>query len=135
MEQLLNPTHEGLSRRRRGHHGHHQQQLNNGSRTIGRDAVSARPHLVSASVWARRSSAVGGLEIAGGNDRPRTTPDHSQHNAAEANRRANQLHPILAELAGLSANKAADELNRRGIATPKRARWHALTVMRLRKRL
>jgi hypothetical protein len=45
------------------------------------------------------------------------------------------LRPILAELAGMSANKAADELNRRGIATPKGARWHALTVMRLRKRL
>jgi hypothetical protein len=33
------------------------------------------------------------------------------------------------------ANIAADELNRRGIATPKGAKWHALTVMRLRKRL
>jgi len=45
------------------------------------------------------------------------------------------MRPIFAELAGLSGNKAADELNRRGIATPKAARWHALTVMRLRKRL
>ena len=50
-------------------------------------------------------------------------------------RRAKELRPVLAELAGLSANKAADELNRRGIATPKGARWHALTVVRLRKRL
>jgi DNA invertase Pin-like site-specific DNA recombinase len=56
-------------------------------------------------------------------------------NRDEANRRAKELRPILAELAGMSANKAADELNRRGIATPKGARWHALTVMRLRKRL
>jgi hypothetical protein len=39
------------------------------------------------------------------------------------------------ELAGMSANKAAAELNKRGIPTPKGAQWHALTVMRLRKRL
>ena len=52
----------------------------------------------------------------------------SDRNAAEAKRRAKELRPILAELAGLSANKAADELNRRGIATPKAARWHALTL-------
>jgi DNA invertase Pin-like site-specific DNA recombinase len=63
------------------------------------------------------------------------TNDQSIANRDEANRRAKELRPILAELAGMSANKAADELNRRGIATPKGARWHALTVMRLRKRL
>jgi DNA invertase Pin-like site-specific DNA recombinase len=59
----------------------------------------------------------------------------SDRNAAEANRRAKELRPILAELAGMSANKAAAELNRRGIETPKGAQWHALTVMRLRQRL
>ncbi len=59
----------------------------------------------------------------------------SDKNAAEAKRRAKELRPILAELGDLSANKAADELNRRGIATPKGAKWHAWTVLRLRKRL
>ena len=59
----------------------------------------------------------------------------SDKNAAEAKRRAKELRPVLAELTDMSANKAADELNRRGIATPKGAKWHALTVLRLRKRL
>jgi len=45
------------------------------------------------------------------------------------------LRPILTELAGLSANKAAAELNRRGIPTPQGGQWHALTVIRLRQRV
>jgi hypothetical protein len=53
----------------------------------------------------------------------------------EANKRAKELRPILTELTGLSANKAATELNRRGIATPQGGQWHALTVIRLRQRL
>jgi DNA invertase Pin-like site-specific DNA recombinase len=56
-------------------------------------------------------------------------------NRDEARQRAQELRPILMELAGLSANKAAAELNKRGVATPKGAQWHALTVMRLRQRL
>jgi hypothetical protein len=39
-------------------------------------------------------------------------------NRNEANKRAKELRPILTELASLSANKAAAELNRRGVATP-----------------
>jgi len=56
-------------------------------------------------------------------------------NRDDANRRAEQMRPIFAELAAMSANKAAAELNQRGVATPKGGQWHALTVMRLRKRL
>jgi DNA invertase Pin-like site-specific DNA recombinase len=56
-------------------------------------------------------------------------------NRDEARQRAEELRPILMELGGMSANKAAAELNKRGIPTPKGAQWHALTVMRLRKRL
>ena len=41
----------------------------------------------------------------------------------------------LTELAGLSANRAAAELNRRGVATPQGGQWHALSVIRLRQRL
>jgi DNA invertase Pin-like site-specific DNA recombinase len=59
----------------------------------------------------------------------------SDRNAAEADKRAEQLRPILAELSAMSANKAAIELNRRGVATPRGGQWHALTVMRLRQRL
>jgi DNA invertase Pin-like site-specific DNA recombinase len=56
-------------------------------------------------------------------------------NRDEALQRAEEMRPILSELAGMSANKAAAELNRRGVATPKGGQWHALTVMRLRERL
>jgi DNA invertase Pin-like site-specific DNA recombinase len=56
-------------------------------------------------------------------------------NRNDANKRAKQLRPIFAELDGVSANKAADELNRRGVATPQGGQWHALTVIRLRQRL
>jgi hypothetical protein len=46
---------------------------------------------------------------------------NAQSEAAEGEgrERAEQLRPIFAELAGLSAHKIADELNRRRIATPK----------------
>ena len=53
----------------------------------------------------------------------------------EARERAERLRPIFAELTGLSAHKAADELNRRGIATPKGGKWYAATVIRVRERL
>jgi DNA invertase Pin-like site-specific DNA recombinase len=56
-------------------------------------------------------------------------------NRDEARQRAERLRPILTELAGLSANKAAAELNKREVPTPKGGQWHALTVMRLRQRL
>jgi DNA invertase Pin-like site-specific DNA recombinase len=56
-------------------------------------------------------------------------------NRDEAQRRAEQLRPILAELADLSANQAALELNRRGVATPRGGHWHALTVIRARERI
>jgi DNA invertase Pin-like site-specific DNA recombinase len=56
-------------------------------------------------------------------------------NRDEAQQRAEQLRPILTELAGMSANKAAAELNKREVPTPKGGQWHALTVMRLRQRL
>lgn len=54
----------------------------------------------------------------------------SDKTAAEAKARAKQLRPVLAELAGLSANQAAAELNRRKVATPARGQWHATTVNR-----
>jgi DNA invertase Pin-like site-specific DNA recombinase len=56
-------------------------------------------------------------------------------NRDEANQRAKAMRPILRDLADLSANAAAAELNRRGIATPQGGHWHALTVIRLRQRL
>ena len=43
----------------------------------------------------------------------------------ETNQRAKALRPIFRELADLSANAAAAELNRRGIATPQGGQWHS----------
>jgi DNA invertase Pin-like site-specific DNA recombinase len=55
--------------------------------------------------------------------------------AKEAQARAEELRPVFAELADLSARKAADELNRRGIPTPAGGKWYAVTVLRVRDRL
>jgi DNA invertase Pin-like site-specific DNA recombinase len=59
----------------------------------------------------------------------------SDKTAAEAQARAKQLRPILAKLAGVSANQAAAELNRRNVPTPAGGQWHATTVIRVRQRL
>jgi DNA invertase Pin-like site-specific DNA recombinase len=53
----------------------------------------------------------------------------------EALQRAEQLRPVFAELAGLSARKIAAELNARNIATPAGGKWHAVTVKRVQSRL
>ena len=63
------------------------------------------------------------------------TNAQSLRNRDAARQRAEQLLPIMVELSGMSANQAAHELNRRGIATPRGGRWHALTVIRLRERI
>jgi hypothetical protein len=42
---------------------------------------------------------------------------------------------VFAELAALSANKAAAELNARKVPTPTGSPWSALTVIRVRARL
>jgi DNA invertase Pin-like site-specific DNA recombinase len=53
----------------------------------------------------------------------------------EALQRAEELRPVLAELAGLSQGKMAAELNARGIPTPAGGPWHAVTVRRVLHRL
>jgi DNA invertase Pin-like site-specific DNA recombinase len=63
------------------------------------------------------------------------TNPQSIANRNEANKRAKELRPILTELAGMSANAAAAELNRRGVPTPQGGQWHALTVIRVRQRI
>jgi Recombinase len=49
--------------------------------------------------------------------------------------RAEALRPLFAELAGMSANAIAAELNARGVPTPKGGVWHAGTVIRIQRRL
>jgi DNA invertase Pin-like site-specific DNA recombinase len=63
------------------------------------------------------------------------TNEQSLLNQQEARQRAEALRPVFAELSGMSANQAAHELNKHGIATPRGGRWHAATVMRLRERI
>ena len=53
----------------------------------------------------------------------------------EALGRAEQLRPIFAELAGMSARGIAAVLNERKIPTPAGGAWHSVTVLRVQKRL
>jgi DNA invertase Pin-like site-specific DNA recombinase len=53
----------------------------------------------------------------------------------EAMERAEGLRGVCEELADMSARKAAEELNARGIATPEGGKWFATQVIRVRKRL
>ena len=49
--------------------------------------------------------------------------------------RAEELRPILTELAGQSARAIAAELNTRNLPTPGRGPWHAVQVIRVLRRL
>lgn len=69
-----------------------------------------------------------GVKLGGLNARGRQNRD-------EAKERAEQLRPVLAELAGLSHRKMAAELNARKIPTPAGGQWHAVTVKRVLARL
>ena len=53
----------------------------------------------------------------------------------EAKARAEELRPILTELAGQSARAIAAELNRRNVPTPGGGPWHAVQVIRVLRRL
>ena len=59
----------------------------------------------------------------------------SIRNRDEARQRAELLRPILAELAGMTARGIARELNERKIPLPGRGPWHAMTVIRVQRRL
>ena len=59
----------------------------------------------------------------------------SAANAANAQSFAERLRPVLAELEDLSANAAAAELSRRGVATARGGKWTASLVLTVRRRL
>ena len=59
----------------------------------------------------------------------------SERSQREAQELANQMKPVMEELAALSAHKAAAELNRRGIGSATGGAWYLATVLRLRERL
>jgi len=56
-------------------------------------------------------------------------------NRAAARERAEQLRPVLDEIAARSLNEQARELNARGIAGPNGGAWSATSVKRVRARL
>jgi hypothetical protein len=53
----------------------------------------------------------------------------------EAKDRAESLRSVFEGLSGLSARKAAEQLNARGVPTPAGGKWHAMQVIRIRERL
>lgn len=53
----------------------------------------------------------------------------------EAQERAEGLRGVFEELAILSARKAAEALNARGVRTPEGGKWYATQVIRVRQRL
>jgi DNA invertase Pin-like site-specific DNA recombinase len=69
-----------------------------------------------------------GIKLGGRNEQSAKTE-------AAARERAEVLRPVLDELADMSARAVAEELNKRGVETPGGGRWHAVTVLRVRKRL
>jgi DNA invertase Pin-like site-specific DNA recombinase len=54
---------------------------------------------------------------------------------AAANRRAEALRPVFAELSALSANEAAAELNARKVPTHTGRPWSRVTVIKVRARI
>ena len=62
-------------------------------------------------------------------------PDLGANNRKAAVARAERFREPLAETAQLSAQAAADELNRRGVATVQGKPWHAMQVLRARRHL
>jgi DNA invertase Pin-like site-specific DNA recombinase len=59
----------------------------------------------------------------------------SDENRLAAEERAERLRRVFEELSGLSARRAEEELNRRGITAAGGGKWHAAQVLRVRRRL
>ena len=60
---------------------------------------------------------------------------NSLEHQRQAREHAERLRDVFAELSDLSARKAAETLNARGIPTPEAGKWYATQVIRVRKRL
>jgi hypothetical protein len=66
-------------------------------------------------------------------DPPASQPKHLLQ--WEAEKRAQAVAGVFAELSGLPPTAAAEELNKRGVTAPRGGKWHAEQVVRVRKRL
>lgn len=53
----------------------------------------------------------------------------------EAEKRAQAIAGVFAELSTLPPSAAAEELNKRGVKAPTGGKWYAMQVVRVRKRL
>jgi len=53
----------------------------------------------------------------------------------DADKRAQALAGVFAELSGLPPSAAAQTLNERGVKAPAGGKWYAMQVVRIRKRL
>jgi DNA invertase Pin-like site-specific DNA recombinase len=87
-----------------------------------RRAISQRTKAALQAAKAR------GVKLGGSNHK-------SVETAQAAAQRAEELRPLLVELAGLSARQIAEQLNQRGVQTPQGGRWQATTVIRVQRRL
>ena len=104
-----------------------------------REPISTRTKAALAAARAR------GAKL--GNPRPETGFFNNKAAAAAAAKKAGSavrksadafaklVQPAFEDLAGESANKAAQELNRRGVRTARDGQWTARAVINVRKRL
>jgi DNA invertase Pin-like site-specific DNA recombinase len=99
-----------------------------------REAISARTKAALAAARARgtRLGQPKGHQIRNGDI---GSARGVASNMAKADDFAEMLRPVFAELAKLSANACAIELDRRGLATARGGKWSATAVIRLRERL
>jgi DNA invertase Pin-like site-specific DNA recombinase len=61
--------------------------------------------------------------------------DKGEELQREAQQRAEGLRSVFDGLSGMSARKAAEELNKQGVSTPAGGKWYATQVIRVRERL
>ena len=104
-----------------------------------REAISQRTKAALAAAKAR------GKKL--GNPRPETALFNDRAAAAAAGLKGGAIlrqsadqfaalvRPVLDDLAGLSANRTAQELNRRGVRTARGGHWTARSVLNLKARL
>ena len=104
-----------------------------------REAISQRTKAALAAAKAR------GVKL--GNPRPETALFRDRAAAAAAGVKGGEaarqsadafaalIRPLFDDLAGLSANRTARELNRRGVQTARGGRWTARSVLNLKARL
>ena len=61
--------------------------------------------------------------------------DKGEELQREAKERAEGLRSVFESLSGLSARRAAQELNKQAVPTPAGGKWYATQVIRVRERL